>query len=165
MGIEVLEEPQEKKSKGNKAQEKKEVSVALQEELKKDEGTQEKPFDTKKEEIEEEKIGQLAIDVYETEDDFVLQSTIAGIKAGDLNISIENEVVTIGGSRQQITEDDKKKYFYQECYWGPFSRQVILPEEIDATKIKAIMKDGVLTLRLPKIEKERKRKIMVKQEE
>jgi len=109
--------------------------------------------------------GQLSIDVYETKEDFVIQSTIAGVSAEDLDISIENSLVVIKGSRQKQDGDKDKKYFYQECYWGPFSRRVILPEEVDGSKIKATMKDGVLTLRIPKIEKKRKRKISVKTED
>ena len=109
--------------------------------------------------------GELAIDVVETESDFVIQSTIAGVKAEDLDITIENDIVTIKGSREKQTSEQTKKYYYQECYWGAFSRQVILPEEVDGSKAGASMKDGVLTLRIPKIEKIQKRKINIKKED
>ena len=110
--------------------------------------------------------GQLAIDVYETNGDFVIQSTIAGVKAENLDITVENDMVTIRGSRQTQAELEGKKYYYQECYWGAFSRQVILPEEVDGSKAEATMKDGVLTLKIPKVKKIQKRKItVVKQEE
>lgn len=108
--------------------------------------------------------GELAIDVYETDTDFVVQSTIAGIKAEDLDITIENDIVTIKGSRQKQTSEETKKYYYQECYWGTFSRQVILPEEVDGSKAEASIKDGVLTLRIPKVIKVQKRKVAIKQE-
>jgi len=109
--------------------------------------------------------GQLTIDVYETDGDFVIQSTIAGIKAEDLDISVEDELVTIRGTRQKTAEGEGKNYFYQECYWGEFSRQVILPEEVDGSRAEAAVKNGVLTLRIPKIRKVKKKKIVAKQEE
>ena len=109
--------------------------------------------------------GELAIDVYETDGDFVIKSTIAGVKADDLDIAIENDIVTIRGSRQKQTIEEAKKYYYQECYWGAFSRQVILPEEVNGSKAEAAIKDGILTLKIPKIAKVQKRKIAIKQEE
>lgn len=108
--------------------------------------------------------GELAIDVYETGADFVIQSTIAGIKAEDLDITIENDIVTVRGSREKQTSEETKKYYYQECYWGAFSRQVILPEEVDGSKAEAVIKDGVLTLKIPKVIKVQKRKIVIKQD-
>ena len=124
----------------------------------------------KKEKKEEEKKqgtqpeGELAIDIYETNEDFVIHSTIAGVKAEELDISVENDLVIIRGARQNPVEDATKKYFYQECYWGSFSRQIILPEEVDGSKAEAKMKDGVLTLKMPKIQRKKKRKIIVEQE-
>ncbi|MDO8601326.1 MAG: Hsp20/alpha crystallin family protein [bacterium] len=109
--------------------------------------------------------GELAIDVYETGGDFVIRSTIAGVKAEDLDITIENDIVTVRGGRKKETEEGTKKYYYQECYWGEFSRQVILPEEVDGSKAEASIKEGILTLRIPKIAKVQKRKISIKQEE
>lgn len=123
----------------------------------------EKPVVSPKEEPQPE--GQLAIDVYETNGNLVVQSTIAGIKSEDLDITIENDLVTIRGKRNQPTEAENRNYFYQECYWGSFSRQVILPEEVDGSKAEAKMKDGVLTLTIPKIQRKKKKKIIVKQEE
>lgn len=119
----------------------------------------------KKESPQAELEGELAIDVYETDGDFVIQSTIAGVKAEDLDITIENDIVTVKGSREKQTTEETKKYYYQECYWGTFQRQVILPEEVDGSQAEAKIKDGVLTLRIPKIIKIQKRKISIKQEE
>jgi HSP20 family protein len=121
-----------------------------------------------KAEIAEQKPGdeaELAIDVFETDDNIVIQSTIGGIKAEDLDIDIENDMVTIRGSRQNQIEEKNKKYFYQECYWGAFMRKVILPEEVDANKAKAVIKDGVLTLSMPKVHRKLKKKISIEQEE
>lgn len=117
------------------------------------------------EDLASQEEGQLAIDVYETNDDIVVQSAIGGIKAEDLDINIEDDMVTIRGSRENKIEKEGKKYFYQECYWGSFMRKVILPEEVDAGKAKAIVKEGILTLSMPKIHRKTKKKITVEQEE
>ena len=109
--------------------------------------------------------GELSIDVYETEESLVVQSFIAGVKAKDLDISIENGVLTIRGGRKKPAENEESKYFYRECFWGLFSRQLILPEEVDASKIEAKVKDGVLTLTIPKIKKKKNQKIVIKDEE
>ena len=106
--------------------------------------------------------GELAVDVYQTDEEIVIQSTIAGVKAEDLDISIENDTVTISGERKNIIEDRGKNYFYQECFWGAFSREIILPEEIDKGRAEATMKDGVFTLRIPKIERQKVRKVKVR---
>ncbi len=150
-------------------------------EVKKTEETKQKPTKEKKDsespnpsiEISEEKTiedkekwlqpeGELAVDVYQTEEEIVIQSTIAGIKPESLDISVENDVVTIRGIRKRPEETGERDYFYQECYWGPFSRKIILPEETDPSRTDATMKEGVLTIRIPKIQKEKKRKVMVK---
>jgi len=120
-----------------------------------------KATEGKKEWFEPE--GQLAIDVYQTESDIIIQAPIAGIKKEDLDISIENDVVTIRGNRQKPEEIEEKNYFSQECYWGPFSRQIILPAEGDPSRAEATMKEGILTLRIPRIEREKKRKIAIKE--
>lgn len=122
----------------------------------------------KKSSIAEEKLsqpaGQLAVDVYETPDSFIVQSTIAGVKGGNLDISIEKDVVVIKGSRENPNKNEGIKYLYQECYWGPFVREIILPGEIDDSQIKAVLKDGVLNLTLPKVQKHIGKKILVEEE-
>lgn len=112
---------------------------------------------------EEQEEGQLAVDVFQTESEIVIQSTIAGVKGEDLDITIQNDMVTIRGERKKDIEIDPQNYFYQECYWGPFSRQIILPEEIDPTKARAELKNGILTLSLPKLEKTKATKLKVKE--
>ena len=107
--------------------------------------------------------GQLAIDVYQTDSYIVIQAPIAGIKKEDLDISIENDVVTIKGKREEPLETDEKKYFCQECYWGPFSREVILPDEGDPSRAEAAMKEGVLTLKIPRIQREKIKRVRIKE--
>lgn len=106
--------------------------------------------------------GKPAIDIYETDNDLIIQSAIAGVKPEELDIYIENDRVVIKGQRNQPEEQRAKNYFYQECYWGPFSREIILPVETDPNRAEASMKQGILTITIPKIEREKKRKIEIK---
>ncbi|MFH1112026.1 MAG: Hsp20/alpha crystallin family protein [Patescibacteria group bacterium] len=96
--------------------------------------------------------GQLSVDVYQTENAVVIKSTIAGVRPGDLDITINNDLVTIRGERKQDEEIRPDDYFYQECYWGGFSRSIVLPMEVKADEAEAVLKNGVLTLILPKAE-------------
>ncbi len=107
--------------------------------------------------------GQLTVDVYQTDKEIVIQSAVAGIEPDDLDIIIENDMVAIRGNREKLFEEKKRNYFYQECYWGQFSREIILPEEVDNSRAQATMKKGILTIRIPKIESKKKRKINVKE--
>ncbi len=109
-----------------------------------------------------EQEGELVIDVFETEDNIVIQSAIAGINTDDLEISIEKDMISIKGTRERKTEEVAKNYYCQECYWGRFSREVILPVETDATKADAAIKNGILTITVPKIHKEKNKKLNIK---
>ena len=114
------------------------------------------------ENIFEEGEGQLTIDVYQTPDDIVVESTIAGVKPEDLDISITNEAVTIRGKREKTETIKDENYFYQECYWGKFSRSIILPQEIDSEKAVASLKNGILVIRLPKLNRQKSKKLKIK---
>lgn len=109
--------------------------------------------------------GQLAIDVYQTEDEVVLTAPIAGVDKDDLEISITDEVVNVKGERRQQQETVKENFYTQECYWGAFSRSYILPVPVDATKAEALMKNGILTIKIPKLEKSKTKTIDIKVEE
>ncbi len=113
-------------------------------------------------EIFEEAEGQLTIDVYQTPAEIVIQSTIAGVSPENLDIAITNESVTVKGRRERPEEVKEEDYFYQECYWGRFSRSIILPQEIDADQSTATFKNGILTIRLPKVDKRMAKKLKVK---
>lgn len=112
-------------------------------------------------EVFDEPTGQLGIDVYQTATNLVIQSAIAGVRTENLEISLERDVVTIKGIREKPFQEDGD-YFTQECYWGPFSRQVIMPVEVDPDRAEATMKEGILTIRIPKILREKKRTIKVR---
>ncbi|MDP3953437.1 MAG: Hsp20/alpha crystallin family protein [bacterium] len=106
--------------------------------------------------------GQLTIDVYQTEEEIIVESTIAGVDPDNIDIDVTSDSVTIRGERHKNTEIAETDYFYQECFWGRFSRSVILPQEVDPDKAYSNLKNGVLTVHLPKINKDRARKISVK---
>lgn len=106
--------------------------------------------------------GQLTIDVYQTENDIVIKSTIAGVKPEDLDVSINSDMVTIRGERKTEEAVSEENYYYQECYWGSFSRSVILPVDVLADKAEAAMKNGILTIRLPKADTTKTKKIQVR---
>ncbi len=170
MGVETpeeTEEVQEENEREEKKEEKKkaEQSKARKIQIKGGENEQGKPSFAKAAEDKEawfQPEGELAVDVFQTENDIVIQSTIAGVKPEDLDLSIENDVVTITGERKNPNPEEDRSYYYQECYWGPFSRQIILPEEIDFNLAEAMMKDGIFTLRLPKLQRQKVRKIKVR---
>jgi len=120
---------------------------------------QENQTDWIEEEIEG---GELTVDVYQTPDSIIIKTMVAGVNPDDLDISITRDMVTISGTREEkhiISEDD---YFAKELYWGSFSRTITLPEEIDIDSAVASEKHGLLTLKLPKVDRERKTKLKVK---
>jgi len=106
--------------------------------------------------------GALNIDMYQTKDNVVIKSTIAGVRPEDIDITVANDMVSIKGSRQKEENVAQEDYFYQECYWGNFSRSVIVPVDIDSESIEADLKDGILTVVIPKAAKAKTKKVKVK---
>jgi HSP20 family molecular chaperone IbpA len=168
MGIEIpVEEEKPKEEKEEKPKEEKKEKPKEEKKIKKTkielkvkevEKPKEKEEKPKEEWLENE--GELAVDVYQTETELIIQSAIAGVKPEQLNVSLEGDMITIEGERQKPSEGGD--YFIQECYWGKFSRKIILPVEINPDGIEATFKDGILTIKLQKISKEKKRKILIK---
>jgi HSP20 family protein len=114
--------------------------------------------------LDENYEGQLSVDVFGTQDEIVIKSTIAGVKPEDIDISISNDMLTIRGERAQQEEVGIDEYYYQECYWGGFSRSIILPVEVEGDKVSASLKNGVLTVRLPKARRSKSISVKVKEE-
>jgi HSP20 family protein len=106
--------------------------------------------------------GQLNIDMYQTKDNVIIKSTIAGVRPEDIDITVANDMVTIKGARRKDENIPQDDYFYQECYWGNFSRSVIIPVDIDSENIEADLKDGILTVIIPKAAKAKTKKVKVK---
>jgi HSP20 family protein len=111
---------------------------------------------------QEDTEGQLTVDVYQNASDIIIQTMVAGGRPDELDISITREMVTIKGKRDAprgIAQDD---YFYKELYWGSFSRTIILPQEVETEEAEAVERYGLLTIRLPKIDKNRAQKLKIK---
>jgi len=95
------------------------------------------------------KEGELAVDVYQMEGAVVIQAAIAGVKMEDIIIEVQNDMVTIKGNRHPPTIIPEENYLYKECFWGPFSRTIVLPFEVDADAAQAMFQQGVLTVTMP----------------
>jgi HSP20 family protein len=87
---------------------------------------------------------------------------VAGVKPHDLDVQISRDMITITGSREEIEEIEEKDYYHRELFWGSFSRNILLPEEIDVEESAAEEKHGMLEIHLPKIDKNKKTKLQVK---
>ncbi len=106
--------------------------------------------------------GQLTIDVFQDDDNIYVQSAVAGISPDDLEINIAKESVTVRGKRERASEVSEKNFFYQECFWGSFSRSVVLPEEIDPERSNAALKNGILTIKMAKADRKKGKSVRVK---
>lgn len=115
-------------------------------------------------ESEEVQEGQLAVDVYETSYAIIVESIIGGVNPDDINVSVANNVLTVKGVREKsIDTAENINYFVSECFWGPFSRSIILPCEVDVDAIKAAIKKGVLKITLPKLVGSKTKKIVIEE--
>ncbi len=110
------------------------------------------------------KEGELTVDVYQTDKNIVIQTTIAGVSKDDLEIITEKDMVTIKGERERLENEEIEEFFIEECFWGPFSKEIVLPEETDPSRIKATMNQGVLTIKVPRIEREKRREVKLEEE-
>jgi HSP20 family molecular chaperone IbpA len=106
--------------------------------------------------------GQLAVDVYQTPEDIVIKTMVAGVRPEDLDISITRDMVTIRGTREAANEVSDDNHFFKELYWGSFTRTIVLPQEIEVEEAEAVEKHGLLIIRLPKVDKGRQTKLRVK---
>ncbi len=105
--------------------------------------------------------GQLAVDVYQTEDAIILVAPIAGVNEANLEVSITDEIISIRGTRSQPATIPMENFFVQECYWGSFSRSYVLPVAVDPDSAQASLKDGILTIKIPRVEKSKTRVLKV----
>lgn len=98
--------------------------------------------------------GQIAVDIYEMEGYYIIRAPIAGVKLSDIDIEVDDKVLTISGSRTPSDSIAQDQYYLQECFWGDFQRSITLPVSIDPKKVKATFsKDSILKVIVPKEEK------------
>lgn len=113
------------------------------------------------EESEDDFPGQLAVDVYETEDRLIVKARTAGVNKEDLDVSISDGILTISGTLSSGDDTDATHWHIQECYWGEFSRTLALPVAVKEDEVGAVLKDGVLTISFSKIKQEQAKKITI----
>ncbi len=106
--------------------------------------------------------GELTVDVYETPSHIIVKTLIAGVKKEDMDIALSRDMVAIRGKRELEENVEEGNYFHRELYWGTFSRTILLPQEVDIERAEAVENQGMLTIRLPKIDKGRQTKLKVK---
>ena len=105
---------------------------------------------------------ELAVDVYQTPTDIIIQTMVAGVRPEDLELTIARDMITIHGKREEMRNVDEENYFTKELYWGSFSRTILLPQEIEPEEAEATEKQGLLTIVLQKVDKEKKANIKVR---
>ncbi len=105
----------------------------------------------------------LALDVYETDDNLVVEASLPGISPDEVDISVVGNTLTIKGEHEEKEEKEEKgKYHFRERRYGAFHRTISLPVEVDANKAEAVFENGVLKLTLPKVEEAKPKRIEVK---
>lgn len=105
--------------------------------------------------------GQLAVDVYETDEKLIIKARTAGVNKQDLDVSISDGILTISGTLSSGDDTEATQWHIQECYWGEFSRTLALPVPVKEEEVEAILKDGVLTIGFTKVKTEQARKIQI----
>ncbi len=111
---------------------------------------------------EENEEAELAVDVYQTPTNIIVETMVAGVKPEDLELSIARDIITIVGKREEHRNIDEENYFTKELYWGKFSRTLSLPQEIEPEEVEATERHGLLTIRLQKVDKDKKNNVKVK---
>lgn len=107
--------------------------------------------------------GQLAVDVYHDDKNVYIKAIIGGLRPEDLEVHLNNDMITIKGKRiQPDTTIAAENYYIQECYWGGFSRSIILPIDIINDKVEAATTNGILLITLPKSNRPRNTRIPIK---
>ena len=111
--------------------------------------------------VEDDFPGQLAVDVYETEDKLIVKARTAGVNKDELDVSISDGILTVSGTLSSGDDVEATNWHIQECYWGEFSRTLALPVAVREDEVEAVLKDGVLTIGFNKIKQEQAKKIQV----
>jgi HSP20 family protein len=106
-------------------------------------------------------VPQLTVDVYKKNETIYVVSTVAGVKPEDLDISIDNQTLSIRGLRKKPALEDGLDTLLEECFWGVFYRELTINENLNVNAIKADLKDGVLIIQIPVIKVIAQKKIKV----
>jgi len=112
---------------------------------------------------DEDQEGQLSVDMYQTDHELIIVAPVAGTPPDQLQVSITDDIITIKGRRELPIKEtlSEENLYLQECFWGNFSRALILPAAVDLNRVEARFKNNVLTIRIPKTERVRTRIIRI----
>ena len=103
-----------------------------------------------------------AVDIYEDKDKYTIKAELPGMNKEDIEVSLDGDTLTISGERKQEEEKKEKEGYRSERFFGRFQRSVTLPAAVQADKLEATYKDGVLTVTAPKSEEAKPKQIPVK---
>ncbi|MFH1218763.1 MAG: Hsp20/alpha crystallin family protein [Candidatus Peregrinibacteria bacterium] len=120
------------------------------------------PISNSEKEPMKKEVGQLSLDIYHTDTEIVILAPIAGVLEEDIHLAITDDVLVIKGERKVKEAVSEDSYYTKECFWGNFSRSIVLPLEADTTNISASFENSVLEIRIPKSEKQRTQIIKIK---
>lgn len=112
--------------------------------------------------IEQEEEGELTVDIFDDGDNIVVQAIVGGVKPEDVDVQVTDDMLTIRGKRSRFHETRDDNFFYRELYWGAFSRSVVLPVEVISDEAEATVKNGLLTIKLPKRDRNKAQKLRIK---
>lgn len=112
--------------------------------------------------VDDDEVGELPVDVYETRDEIIIQTLIAGVSPEHLSINTTRDSITISGKREPNKTIANDAYRIRELYWGKFERTIELPEEVEIDNAEAIERHGMLLIKLPKLDKARKAVLKIK---
>jgi HSP20 family protein len=111
---------------------------------------------------EENGEAELAVDVFQSQNEIIVQTMIAGVKPEDLDLTIGREMLTIKGKRENEEKVIEENYFIRELYWGKFGRTILLPQEVEPDQSEAVEKHGLLIIKIKKVDKEKKANLKIK---
>lgn len=120
------------------------------------------PLPTANDEPLKKEVGQLSVDIYHMDKEIVILAPIAGVTTENIHLSVTDDVLVIKGEREGKEKVPEENYYTRECFWGNFSRSIVLPEEADSRNISASFENHVLEIRIPKTAKEHTKIIKIK---
>lgn len=109
-----------------------------------------------------EKKGDLAIDAFSSGSFVVVRALVSGTRLEDIDVAVTQDTITIKGRREAPDDSLSDRFYYQELYWGPFQRKIILPTGVDIDKVDATIHNGVLTVKILKLDKMKEEKVEIK---
>jgi HSP20 family protein len=108
-----------------------------------------------------DEIGQLSLDIFQTKSEIIILAPIAGTPAKDITITVTDDTLAIKGTREIPYDVDEKDYLTKECFWGNFSRSIVLPKNVNTKEISATSKNNILEIRIPKTSEEKTKVVKI----